>query len=792
MTQSKVVPGEGPPQADLVLVGEAPGATEEREGRPFCGSSGNLLDEMLDRAKVDRRTCYVTNVVKTRPPSNDFDLYYSDAKRKNPTQALVTQQRLLRQEIQAHRPKVVVCLGSEALKAVVGKYGITAWRGSILEVGTQGEPGYYRVIGTYHPAAILRQYSHRTIAELDLRRAKSELGHPPLPCRNFQTAPVFEQVMATLDWLRETKATVSFDIETTGEHVRCLGLGWSEIDALCIPFISHRPLLLPGERKTLDLGEGSLGSYWSEEEERAILARLSALFLDPEVRMIAQNFPFDATILEREFGLSCNALWMDTMVAQHTCYSELPKSLDFLCSIYTRRPRYSDYTVSSDHSTWTYNCYDCVVTWEVAQRLEEEMRDLGVLDFYHSHAQPTMVALCRASNRGILVDQGLRDQMGIEKTKELEGLKAQLAQVSGQDLNPNSPKQVKALLYGELKLPRQTSRKTKKVCVDDEALEKLARKHPKHKRLLGLILHCRQVRSFISTSLGATLTKEGRMVTSYHATGTVTGRISSRATLFGLGTNLQNVPRGPYRKCFIADPGKVLVKADLSQAEHMAVVWLARIGWMMKEYIAGRFDIHRWVAATIVHGKPESEVTKDERQVAKASVHGGNYGIGAKGSAAVSKLPFREAKDNLAKYHGLLPQLLIWWRSIENQLGKGRVLRTPLGRIRVFLDRLNAQTFRSAYAFLPQSMVGDQINQAFYLLDEGLPMGSEPLLQVHDEVVVQTDPPPSPTFWASVDLIREYLELPIQVPGVAEPLVIPADITWGPSWGEQSELPERT
>lgn len=773
---SRIVPGEGPPNAKIAIVGEAPGVEEERTRRPFVGSSGRLLNDMLARVGILRSQCYVTNVVKVRPPGNDFGSFYLDKGRKEPSKTLLDSIESLKEELQRIGPNVIVALGAEPLRALTGKSGIKAWRGSILEspVG--------KVIGTYHPAAILRIYTHRAIGELDLKRALEESSYPELrlPEYDFTLEPTFVQVM---DFLRAGHPRLSFDIETIGTHVRCLGLAAGPRSALCVPFICSAKTMHAGSKTLFVLpeGPGSLGSYWTEDEELVVLEELQKVLSDPSVEKIAQNFPFDATLLEEDFGLEVRGLWMDTMVAQHCCYSELPKSLDFLCSVYTRTPRYSDYSASSDLSTWRYNCYDAAVTFEVSERLEEELEDLGQTSFYKDHAQPTMIALARASNRGILVDQELRATLLAKQEAKLERIKGKLLTKVGRALNPNSPKQMKEYLYVELLLSVQKNRKTGRITTDDEALERLERKYPHHAELFQLCLKHRKAQKLIGSFLKNELTSEGKMVTSYRATGTKTGRISAAKTIFGLGGNIQQVKRGTLRRIYVASPGMVFIKADLSQAEAMYVAWDAQIQWMIERYLAGTFDIHVWTAAMLLE-RPEETITKTERQEHKPSVHGGNYRIGPRGSAAVSKLPYAKAKRNLEKLWRAIPELKPWWARIEAQVVSTRKLVTPMGRLRVFFDRMNDHTFRSAYAQGPQSTIGDTINRAFWLLDRDLPDGAWPLLQIHDEIVCEVPQPPDPRYGQSVQLIREHMTCPIQVPGTPEPLVIPVDMAMGKNW----------
>ena len=773
---SRGVLGEGPRNAKIALVGEAPGAQEEIQGRPFVGASGHFLDNMLIHAGILRAECYVTNVSKVRPPGNNFARKYYV--RGSPTPELLLAHKSLEEELLRVNPNVVIALGKEALFALTGKSSIEAWRGSILK-GTSG----LKVVPTYHPAYVLRAYNARAVVDFDLKRARKESTSPKLnlPHPTFLIEPSFTQVM---QFLSRPPKRVAFDIETLGNpiHIRCIGLADSSNFAICIPFMRLRYQyritkhgLAPGQ---------SPDHYWSEDEEQAILKALAAYLSFPGSEKVAQNYPFDSRQLEKEFGIHVNGLVMDTMVAQHVCYSELPKALDFLASIYTRFPHWCDYQRANDKSTWIYNCWDCVVTFECAIKLEQEMADLQVLEFYRSLAQPAMVALARAGNRGILVDQAQRSKLEAETELELREVKKSLSRVAGFEVNPNSPKQVKALLYDVLKLPPQIHHRTKKESTDEESINKLRAKHPEHEELFELLLNYRGLTKLLGTFLRSNLNSEGRMETSYNATGTVTGRISSSTTLEGLGGNLQQIPRGPFRRLYIAPLGKVLIKVDLSQAEIRAVAWFARIWTLIEKFQDPKFDVHRW-NATLVYQVPIENVTPDQRQQAKHCLHSANYRGGPRTAVKHAKVTFQAAKFALERYTGALPELVAWWQEIEDLVSSRHMLRTPLGRLRIFFGRLDMATFRSATAFLPQSTVGDIINRGFFMLDEILPEGCFPILQVHDEIVIEALEDKVPE---CVLALKRCLTPPIFVEGVDIPLTIPLEISVGKNWFDREKI----
>lgn len=364
---STQVPGSGPPDARIAFIGEAPGSDETSEGRPFVGPSGRLLNEMLASVGIARGECYVDNVMQVQPPRNDFGVFYEG--RGCPSKMLIEGRERLLTTLERIKPNVIVPLGNEALVTLTGKRGIDKWRGSIIDTR------WGKVVPTYHPAYVLRMYETRVIVEHDLARAREESTRREcvLPKHEFIIWPSFD---ATMDYLRGIKhgTRTAFDIETIDRRVRCLGLATSPSSALCIPFMSHGGMR-PGDTRLLVAQEGSgYNSHWPEEHEMEILRELDRVLGDPEIPLIAQNFPFDSSLLAREFGLVCRGLWMDTMVAQHCVYSELPKGLDFLASIYTRVPYWSDYDAQSDDATWVYNAHDASVTYEVALALDRELK----------------------------------------------------------------------------------------------------------------------------------------------------------------------------------------------------------------------------------------------------------------------------------------------------------------------------------------------------------------------------------------------------------------------------------
>ena len=157
--RNNVVFGTGNKQADLMFIGEGPGADEDMQGIPFVGKAGKLMNMAFEAIGLNRDEVYIANIVKCRPPSN-----------RNPqddeTNACLN---YLRNQVILVKPKIIVLLGSVALKNILGKeYGITASRGKWIE-----KRGIW-YMPTWHPAALLRDETKKIDFINDLQQVMSK------------------------------------------------------------------------------------------------------------------------------------------------------------------------------------------------------------------------------------------------------------------------------------------------------------------------------------------------------------------------------------------------------------------------------------------------------------------------------------------------------------------------------------------------------------------------------------------------------------------------------------------
>lgn len=370
----------GPIPASIAIVGEAPGAEEERVGEPFVGASGRLLSSALHGAGIMRTSCFITNVCRQRPPGNDISEWLSENK-KCPTPGWRHEKGLwihphiatglveLKRELEAVKPQVIIALGGTALWALTPHTGISKWRGSRIEVPDRS----WTVVPSIHPAAVLRQPEQQVVLQMDLLRARLILEGKQRPrAYNFTIRPTFHQVLAQLLRLETLAArkelVLSCDVETRAGYTACIGLAWSFEDALCIPILEARR---------------DRPFYWTVAEETEIRFRLYKLFRHPNILWVGQNFLYDCQYFVRE-GMGHPLRVFDTMIGHHSIYSNLRKGLDFLSSMYAHDHVYwkdesKDWDPAlGEDQLWIYNCKDACITLEcyfgILEQFEKEQR----------------------------------------------------------------------------------------------------------------------------------------------------------------------------------------------------------------------------------------------------------------------------------------------------------------------------------------------------------------------------------------------------------------------------------
>ena len=760
----------GPQPADILIVGEAPGKNEVSAGVPFVGNSGKELDRMLHEAGILRTDCRLTNVCPVQPPGNKIEKFYLKNTKAERIPGPQIQQGIeaLHAEILSTRPRIILALGDTALWALTGERGIVKWRGSHLRYSHPEEDFSCDLLPTYHPAAILRQWSWRFIGVMDLKRAASWLSEPPKPPDvEFLLRPSFTAACEAL--LNLPPGIIACDIETRGGHIACIGFGWSSTQAFCIPLMC------------VERDDG----YWTEGEEIELISIMRQVFKRSDIKWVFQNGLYDLQYIARFWGV-VPSVWMDTMLAHHVCFAGLPKGLDFLSSMYREYHRYwKDDGKTWDKSTgedqlWEYNCDDCISTWEVADQLNLQLDRMNLRKQFEFQMRQ-FNAVFYMMVRGVRCDLSHKNELIFQ----LDAAKAELmtwilTAVGGNEWGYNekmlgSYKQMQRLFYDELRVKPIRNRKTGSVTTDDKALETILKRQPVLRPLIKRIRAARSVGVFLSTFARMPLDRDGRIRCSYNIAGTETYRYSSSQNAFGSGTNLQNIPAGDedsdesdyplpnIKKIFQPDIGCELADADLDRADAQVVAAEANDEILRQMFREGA-DIHLENAKDIFSNE---RLTKDsrERQLAKAGVHATNYGATPPTLARALGITIREAERFQRRWFAAHPGISDWHSRIEDSLFTTRKVANKFGFERYYFDRIEG-VLPEALAWIPQSTVALVISRGLVAIHENHPE-IHCLLQVHDSLVFQY-----PKHLRNPSLRKARAAMEVEIP-YDDPLTIP-------------------
>lgn len=324
-----VVPPRGPFPTELAIVGEAPGRDEVTYRTAFIGQAGTLLNQMLAEAVIHPASCYITNVFKIRPENNDVEHFFTAKKlgaagvpplRKGKylPPSNVFWLDLLAAELRACQPKLILALGNTALWALTGLSGIAKLRG-VIHSSPHGP-----VLGTFHPAAVLRVWPYRSVVVGDLVKAKQFLdGNIHSPGDDLYEL-VLNPSVADFPSFRSRildAEGLGVDIETAKGQITMVGFSTSPTSGFCIPFWDPRSNL----------------SYWSSADEEVLAWQFVQWALATEVPKVLHNGLYDLQYLARVTN-KFRGLQDDTILLHHALQIEMKKDLGTLGANYLNRP----------------------------------------------------------------------------------------------------------------------------------------------------------------------------------------------------------------------------------------------------------------------------------------------------------------------------------------------------------------------------------------------------------------------------------------------------------------------
>ncbi len=384
---------------------------------------------------------------------------------------------------------------------------------------------------------------------------------------------------------------------------------------------------------------------------------------------------------------------------------------------------------------------ECLITIEhLIKQQAGEIEKWGLDRLYREVELPLSLVLAEMEENGIHVDRRELEALGKELELSIHSVQQEIYDLASVEFNINSPQQLGDVLFVKLNLPRAKKTKTGGYSTDAETLEKIAPLHP----IVEKILFYRQLMKIKGTYVEGVLPligSDNRVHTTFHQTGTATGRLSSS------DPNMQNIPvRLPLgrrvRRVFVPGPGRTFLAADYSQIELRILAHLSGDEHLIDAFWHGE-DIHRRTAAEIFN-IPIDQVDSTWRNRAKAVNFGIVYGISDFGLARDTGVSRREAKDYINRYFSRYPKLKEYFDGVIEKARTEGIVRTIMGRMRPLQDIHAKNRARRMYAermamnTAIQGSAADLIKIAMVSIRElslSQHLQSRLVLQVHDELI---------------------------------------------------------
>lgn len=322
----------GPKDAKIALVAEAWGQQEELTRIPLVGTTGQELNRMLEEAGIERSTCFATNVFALRPRDNKMDSLCLDKKGvggktytlpatnmgKYIEPRFLPELTRLAEELTIVCPNLIIALGAISCWALLQSAKIGSIRGTTSEALLVPKQ---KVLATYHPSAVYRNWALRPIVVADLMKAKREAEFPEVrrPQRFVLVRPSIPEMYAWWAQHAPTTQNLAVDIETIKGQIRNIGFATSRQHAINIPFIVRGI------------------SYWPTISGEWAARQFVQMVLESPLPKIFQNGLYDIQYIWKE-GMKVQNVREDTMLLHHALYPEMQKGLGFLGSIYSNEP----------------------------------------------------------------------------------------------------------------------------------------------------------------------------------------------------------------------------------------------------------------------------------------------------------------------------------------------------------------------------------------------------------------------------------------------------------------------
>lgn len=428
-----------------------------------------------------------------------------------------------------------------------------------------------------------------------------------------------------------------------------------------------------------------------------------------------------------------------------------------------------------------YAAEDAEITRRLHAIFKPRLAQEHMVSVYEDIERPLIPVIAQMELHGIKVDPARLKKMSAEFGKKLGELEETIQKQAGTAFNVASPKQIGEILFDQMGLPGGKKTKTGQWSTDVDALEELA---AQGHQIVTDILEWRGLAKLTSTYT-ETLQEEinpatGRVHTSFHMTGTSTGRLASS------DPNLQNIPirtedGRKIREAFIAERGHVLLSVDYSQVELRLAAEMAGVEALKKAF-AGGVDIHA-LTASRVFDVPLGQVTADLRRQAKAVNFGIIYGISGWGLARQLGCDPAEANAFINRYLTTFHEIQDYMQARKEEARRHGYVKTLFGRkcytpnITAKMPGVRMGAERAAINAPLQGTAADIMKKAMVRVPPALArekLGAKMLLQVHDELIFEV---PEKEIDSTAALVKSVME---NVVTLSVPLT--AETGWGESW----------
>ncbi|MEC6908909.1 DNA polymerase I [Photobacterium piscicola] len=527
-----------------------------------------------------------------------------------------------------------------------------------------------------------------------------------------------------------------------------------------------------------------------------VLAQLKPLLEDKTLAKVGQNLKFDASIVAR-YGIDMQGIKFDTMLESYVYNSVVGRhDMDSLALRYLEHKNISFEEIAGKgkkqltfnqidlEQAGPYAAEDADITLRLHHALYPKVAaDEKLNKVFETIEMPLVPVLSRMERTGVYIDSALLGAQSIELAQRLDEIEKLAYELAGEEFNLSSPKQLQAILFEKMALPVIKKTPSGTPSTNEEVLQELALDYPLPKLLLeyrGLA----KLKSTYTDKLPKMVNvATGRVHTSYHQSGTVTGRLSSSEP------NLQNIPvrnqeGRRIRQAFVAKPGYKILAVDYSQIELRIMAHLSGDPALLDAFRHGK-DIHAATAAEIL-GLAIDDVSTEQRRRAKAINFGLIYGMSAFGLAKQLDMGRNEAQDYMNVYFERYPGVLEYMESTRNSAAELGYVETLFGR-RLYLPDIKARNGlrrkaaeRAAINAPMQGTAADIIKLAMIAVDEWVqqqPQGQVSLLmQVHDELVFEVESSVLDSVTAKVQELMEQAAI------LAVPLI--ADAGHGDNWDQ--------